>query len=51
MVSGILLLGAMAVASSIVRLVVYVDALRLLTGGADVDEKRKQLWDCDCTRG
>ncbi|KAL5118938.1 hypothetical protein ACEQ8H_003067 [Pleosporales sp. CAS-2024a] len=39
MVSGILLLGAMAVAASIVRLIVYVKALALLTALADVDEK------------
>ncbi|KAF1949907.1 hypothetical protein CC80DRAFT_579190 [Byssothecium circinans] len=39
MVSGILLLGAMAVAASIVRLIVYVDALALLTAQAHVDEK------------
>ncbi|KAF2819252.1 hypothetical protein CC86DRAFT_460678 [Ophiobolus disseminans] len=39
MVSGILLLGAMAVAASIARLVVYVKALALLTALAHVDEK------------
>ncbi|KAF2115243.1 hypothetical protein BDV96DRAFT_646257 [Lophiotrema nucula] len=39
MVSGILLLAAMAVAASIARLVVYVKAITLLTAGSDVDEK------------